>query len=172
MSRARDAVRFAACRPPIAEGQSIYIHGLGGPIPMRHDRTINQKVAIYWWLDDLHLVRPPRIEAEIIGKCAFAKASSNSYRAGSALKIFGITCSADQRSMDFFGSLTLVQSSERLLWAWRVRIRIVLGLWVSMVAAWRDFSGLPCACRSFGCHASPGLRRTLYENRPLGACQT
>jgi hypothetical protein len=35
---------------------------------MRHDRTINQKVAIYWWLDDLHLVRPPRIEAEIIGK--------------------------------------------------------------------------------------------------------
>jgi hypothetical protein len=86
----------------MADGQSIYIRGLGGPIPMRHDRTVNYKVAIYWWSDDLHLVRPPQLEAEIIGKCAFAKASSNSCRAGSALKIFGLTRSAGQRSMDFF----------------------------------------------------------------------
>ncbi len=155
---------------------SHHIRGLGGSIPMRHDRTIDCKVAIYWWSDNLHLVRPPRIEAENIGKCAFANASSNSCRAGSALKIFGITRSAGQRSIDFFAvwfcSLALMQSSKRLLWAWRVRIRIVLGLWVSMVAAWRDPSGLLCACRSFGCRASPGLRRTLCGNRLRGACQT
>ena len=84
-------MRFAACRPPMANGQSIYIRGFGGPIPMRNDRTVNYKVAIYWWSDDLHLVCPLQIEAEIIGKCAFANASSNSCRAGCALKIFGLT---------------------------------------------------------------------------------
>ncbi len=61
----------------IATVLSRHIRGLGGPIPMRHDRTINYKVVIYWWSDDLHLVRPPRMEAEVIGKCAFANASNN-----------------------------------------------------------------------------------------------
>jgi hypothetical protein len=164
-------VRFAAYRPPMAVGQSIYIRGFGGPIPMRHDRTVNYKIAIYWWSDDLHLVRPPRKEAEITGSVPLqthpvthaGRAPPSKYSVQLAAQVSGVWA--------FLGVWPWCNRAN-FLWAWRVRIRIVLGLWVSMVAARRDFSCLSCACRSFGCHASPGLRRTLYENRPLGACQT